>query len=75
MLKVAGFQDIVGIDMSEAFLATAKAWHDWRGRYAGELVKTEGRASFDARQALYLDHVRSVQAGVRSRCLFLARRP
>ena len=74
MLQAAGFSDVVEIDMTEQFLSTAKAWYGWRRRYTAELIQTEGKASFSAKQSNYLDHVRSVEAGVRSRCLFLARR-
>ena len=75
MLQAAGFRDIIQIDMTDQFLSTAKAWYDWRERYAAELISAEGEPSFRGRQSTYLDHVNTVQAGGRSRCLFLARRP
>ena len=75
MLEASGFTAIVEYDLTAQFLSTAKAWYDWRQRYAGELIAAEGEAAFREKQSTYLDHVRSVQAGVRSRCLFLARRP
>ena len=74
MLQAAGFRDIVEIDVTDQFLSTAKAWHNWRERYAAELISAEGEPSFRGRQSTYLDHVNTVQAGGRSRCLFLARR-
>jgi len=75
MLEASGFTAIVEYDLTAQFLSTAKAWYDWRQRYAGELIAAEGEAAFREKQSTYLDHVRSVQAGVRSRSLFLARRP
>jgi hypothetical protein len=74
MLEAAGFSDIVEIDLTGEFLSTAKAWHDGRRRYAAELIDAEGETPFTGKQSIYLDHVESVQAGARSRCLFLARR-
>ncbi len=74
MLEAAGFSDIVEIDLTGEFLTTAKAWYDGRRRHAAELARAEGEAPFSGKQSIYLDHVKSVQAGARSRCLFLARR-
>ena len=74
LLRSAGFDDIVELDLTEEFLRVARAWGEARRRHAEALKAAEG-ADFDVRMRDNRTRVRAIEAGLQRRSLFVARRP
>jgi hypothetical protein len=73
LLRAAGFQDILEIDVTPAFAATAAAWLAETEPHAEELARLEPPAAFEQRQADRRSMLAAIDAGLLRRALLLAR--
>ena len=74
LLRSAGFDDIVELDLTEEFLGTARAWGEARRRHVEALRAVEG-ADFDVRLKENRIRVRAIESGFIRRSLFVACSP
>ena len=74
LLRAAGFHDILEIDVTPAFAATAAAWLAETERHAEELARLEPPGAFEQRQADRRSMLAAIHAGLLCRALLLARR-
>lgn len=51
LLRAAGFDDVIELDVTPAFAATAAAWLAETVPYAEELARLEAPGAFEERQA------------------------
>jgi hypothetical protein len=73
LLRAAGFGDVIELDVTSAFAATATAWLAETEPYAGELALLEARGAFEERQADRRSMLAAIHAGLLRRVLLLAR--
>jgi hypothetical protein len=73
LLRAAGFVDIIELDVTSAFAATAAAWLAETEPYAEELARLEAPGAFEQRQADRRTMLAAIQAGLLRRALVLAR--
>ncbi|HEU4397503.1 MAG TPA: hypothetical protein VFU54_06665 [Actinomycetota bacterium] len=73
LLGAAGFQDILEIDVTPAFAASAAAWLAETERHAEELARLEPPGAFAQRQADRRSMLAAIDAGLLRRALLLAR--
>jgi hypothetical protein len=73
LLAAARFHDIIEIDVTPAFAATAAAWLAETEPYAEELAQLEAPGAFEQRQADRRSMLAAVHAGLLRRALVLAR--
>ena len=73
LLRAAGFVDIIELDVTPAFAATAAAWLAETEPYAEELAHLEAPGAFEQRQADRRTMLAAIQAGLLRRALVLAR--
>jgi hypothetical protein len=73
LLAAAGFQDIVELDVTPAFAATAAAWLAETEPHADELARLEPPGAFQQRQADRRSMLAAIHAGLLRRVLVLAR--
>jgi hypothetical protein len=74
LLRAAGFHDILEIDVTPAFAATAAAWLVETEPHAQELARLEAPGAFEQRQADRRSMLAAIHAGLLRRTLLLARR-
>ena len=74
MLRSAGFVDIDEMDVTAAFLRTARGWVEARERHGPQVRKALGEADFEQKQAESRAQVQAIEAGLLQRSLFLAKR-
>jgi hypothetical protein len=72
LLARAGFESIIETDVSEQFLAAARAWNGGRQRRESELRAEFGDAWFEERQADSRAIVSVIEQGLLRRSLFVA---
>jgi hypothetical protein len=73
LLAAAGFQDILELDVTPAFAASAAAWLAETERHAEELARLEPPGAFAQRQADRRSMLAAIHAGLLRRALLLAR--
>jgi hypothetical protein len=73
LLAAAGFADIVELNVTPAFAATAAAWLAETEPYAEELARLEVPGAFEQRQADRRSMLAAIHAGLLRRALVLAR--
>jgi hypothetical protein len=73
LLAAAGFQDILELDVTPAFAASAAAWLAETERHAEELARLEPPGAFAQRQADRRGMLAAIDAGLLRRALVLAR--
>ena len=73
LLRAAGFDDILELDVTSAFAATAAAWLAETEPYAEELARLEAPGAFAQRQADRRSMLATIHAGLLRRALLLAR--
>ena len=73
LLTAAGFGDVVGTDVTDAFAATAAAWLAETEPHAEELARLEPPGGFEQRQADRRSMLAAIHAGLLRRTLVLAR--
>ena len=73
LLAAAGFDDIVELDVTAAFAATAAAWLAETEPHAEELARLEAPGAFEQRQADRRIMLDAINAGMLRRTLVLAR--
>jgi hypothetical protein len=73
LLRVAGFRDIVELDVTPAFAATAAAWLAETEPHAEALARLEPPGAFEQRQADRRSMLAAIRAGLLRRALLLAR--
>jgi hypothetical protein len=73
LLRAAGFDDVIEIDVTPAFVATATAWLAETEPYAEELARLEAPGAFEERQADRRSMLAAIHAGLLRRALLLAR--
>jgi hypothetical protein len=72
LLTRAGFKSVVETDLTNNFLATARAWRDGRQRRESELRASFGDSCFEERQADSRAMVAAIEEGLLRRSLFVA---
>ena len=75
MLERAGYADAFGIDVTDAFLDTARAWLREAGQRAADLAALEEPGAFEERQIERERMIRAIEDGLLRRSLFVATRP
>jgi hypothetical protein len=75
LLRSAGFIEIDEVDVSAAYLNTARAWLHHLQEYAADLAPLELPGAFADRLARRRDAVGAIEAGLLRRSLFLGARP
>jgi hypothetical protein len=75
LLHAAGFVDVEAVDLTPAFLSTARGWHDHSAALAVQLRVGVGEAEFDEQQAARRDMIAAIEDGLLSRALFVATKP
>jgi hypothetical protein len=73
LLRSAGFDDILELDVTAAFAATAAAWLAETEPYAEDLARLEPPGAFAQRQADRRSMLAAIHAGLLRRALVLAR--
>jgi hypothetical protein len=73
LLRAAGFHDLIELDVTPAFAATAAAWLAETEPYAEELARLEAPGAFEQRQADRRSMLAAIHAGLLRRVLLLAR--
>ena len=73
-MAAAGFVDIDGVDLTPAFVETARAWLDECERHADQLAALEPPGAFDERQRVRRAQLAAVEDGLLRRGLFSASR-
>jgi hypothetical protein len=73
LLRAAGFDDVIELDVTPAFAATAAAWLAEIVPYAEELARLEAPGAFEERQADRRTMLAAIHAGLLRRVLLLAR--
>jgi hypothetical protein len=73
LLRAAGFGDVIELDVTSAFAATATAWLAETVPYAEELARLEAPSAFEERQADRRSMLAAIHAGLLRRALLLAR--
>ena len=71
LLSSAGFSSVEEIDLTDEFMATARAWLEGRRRYRDELIAAEGREPFDEREADSTRQLNAIESGLLRRSLFI----
>jgi hypothetical protein len=72
LLDAAGFVDVEVIDLTEAFLETARGWYEHTSEFERELRAAAGDDAFDQQQAHRRQMVTATEDGLLSRALLLA---
>ena len=72
LLAAAGFTDIVELDVTPAFAATAAAWLAETEPHTAELARLEAPGAFEQRQADRRRMLAAIHAGLLRRALLLA---
>jgi hypothetical protein len=75
LLRAAGFAELDEVDLTAAYLATARAWHRHSLEFQTELAALYPPGEFADRLARRHAAIAAIQAGLLRRSLFLARRP
>jgi hypothetical protein len=75
LLRAAGFVDIDVIDLTKAFLETARGWYEHSSELERELRADVGDAAFDQRQADRREMITATEEGLLSRALFIGATP
>jgi hypothetical protein len=73
LLRAAGFDDVIELDVTPAFAATAAAWLAETEPYVEELARLEAPGAFAQRQADRRTMLAAIHAGLLRRVLLLAR--
>jgi hypothetical protein len=73
LLRAAGFGDVIELDVTPAFAATAAAWLAETEPYAEELARLEAPGAFEERQADRRTMLAATHGGLLRRSLLLAR--
>ena len=73
LLAAAGFVDVIELDVTPTFAATAAAWLAETEPYAEELARLEVPGAFEQRQANRRTMLAAIHAGLLCRALVLAR--
>jgi hypothetical protein len=73
LLCTAGFDDVIELDVTPAFAATAAAWLAETEPHAEELARLEAPGAFEERQADRRTMLAAIHAGLLRRVLLLAR--
>jgi hypothetical protein len=73
LLRTAGFDDVIELDVTPAFAATAAAWLAETEPYAEELTRLEPPGAFAQRQADRRRMLAAIHTGLLRRTLVLAR--
>jgi hypothetical protein len=74
MLRNAGYVDAIEIDVTAAFLDTARAWLHESERLGDELAPLEPPGAFAERQAERRKMIAAIEDGLLLRSLYSARR-
>ena len=75
LLETAGFTRIVVIDVTKAFIETARRWLSDASGLERELRGTLGDALFDEQQADRKETITAIEQGLLRRSLFVGTRP
>jgi len=75
LLRSAEFVDIDETDETDQFLRTARGWYEARERHGSELRRLEGEMEFEEGQAGRRAKLKTIEAGLLRRALFVAKRP
>jgi hypothetical protein len=75
LLEAAGFVDVEVIDLTKAFLETARAWYEHTAELERELRVSVDDAAFDQQQADRKKMVTAIEDGLLSRSLLTAANP
>lgn len=75
LLRSAGFAQLDEIDLTDAYLTTARAWHRYGLEFQAELAALHPPGEFADQLARRHRAITAIQAGLLRRSLFLARRP
>jgi hypothetical protein len=75
LLDAAGLVDVEVIDLTRAFLETARGWYDHTAELERELRVTVGDAEFDQQQTDRRETVTAIEEGLLSRALLIAAKP
>jgi len=75
MLRVAGFVEPEQIDVTNAYLGTARAWFREREAAAAELIGLEGEQAFRDRQLELRNRIAGPEERIIGRSILAARRP
>jgi len=73
LLRAAGFDDVIELDVTPAIAATAAAWLAETEPYAEERARLEAPGAFEKRQADRHTMLAAIHAGLLRRVLLLAR--
>ena len=73
LLRAAGFDDVIELDVTPAFAATAAAWLAETEPHAEQLARLEAPGAFGERQADRRTMLAAIHAGLLRRALLLAR--
>jgi hypothetical protein len=73
LLRAAGFDDVIELDVTPAFAATAAAWLAETEPHAEQLARLEAPGAFEERQADRRTMLAAIHAGLLRRALLLAR--
>jgi len=74
MLRNAGYVDAIEIDVTAAFLHTARAWLQESTRRGDELAALETPGAFEERKAERERMIAAIEDGLLRRSLYSARR-
>lgn len=72
LLEAAGFVDVDELDVTDAFVATSRAWIEERARHRDELAGLETPRAFDQRQADHRTQLVATEAGLLRRSILSA---
>ena len=75
LMRRAGFADVVVVDQTAQFRATARAWISEWDAHRQALVALYGQAEFDTRQRERTMQLQAIDAGLLQRSLVVGRRP
>jgi hypothetical protein len=75
LLEAAGFVNIEELDVTDAFIATTRAWIEERAVHRDELVRLDAPGTFDQRQTDHRAQLDATEAGLLRRAIFSAIRP
>jgi hypothetical protein len=73
LLRAAGFHDIIELDVTPGFAATAAAWLAETEPHAAELARLEPPGAFEQRPADRRSMLAAIRDGLLRRALLLAR--
>lgn len=75
LLDAAGFVAVEVIDLTKAFLDTAREWYDHTSELERELRGVAGDAAFDQQQDDRRNMITAIEEGLLSRALLIAGKP